>query len=248
MRDLLTLFLIGAATALATGLGAIPVFVLGERAAVLRPALTGLAAGLMAVASVLGLLVPALQDGALATVAAALVAGVLFLAATRWGLAHRERAGGSPRHGGLERRSALVVLVLFVHSIPEGMAIGTAYASSRHGLGLFVILAIALQNIPEGTATAIPLQASGASWARQFAFAVWTSAPQPFGAVAAFLLVDAATGLLPASFAFAAGAMLALVAVDLVPHAFTRTTWKPAAAGALAGGALMVALSLALAV
>ena len=247
MSELLTLFVVGWGTALATGLGVLPVFALGDAADRLRPALTGMAAGLMAVASVLGLLVPALQDGAATTVAAGLLVGVAFLLITRLALARRQGSGPAGAQL-LQRRSALVVLVLFTHSIPEGMAIGTAYASSRQGLGLFVILAVALQNIPEGTATAIPMAAAGYSRSAQIIAAVGTSAPQPFAAVAAFVLVDRVTGLLPFSFAFAAGAMLSLVAVDLVPDAFSRDTWRPAAIGALLGGAAMVALSVALAV
>ena len=53
--------------------------------------------------------------------------------------------------------------MLLVHSLPEGLAIGTAYASETEGLGLFVILAIALQNVPEGTSVAIPMEAAGFS-------------------------------------------------------------------------------------
>ena len=120
------------------------------------------------------------------------------------------------------RRSVLVFVVLLVHSLPEGFAIGTAYASDTQGLGLFVILAIALQNMPEGTSVAIPMASAGFGRAQQFWAAVLTSAPQPVGAVVAYLLVEQIDGLLPFSFAFAAGAMLALVVVELVPQAFAR--------------------------
>ena len=65
------------------------------------------------------------------------------------------------RSGPGARTSALVFLVLFVHSLPEGFAVGTAFASDRAGLSLFVILAIAIQNIPEGTSVAIPMEAAG---------------------------------------------------------------------------------------
>jgi ZIP family zinc transporter len=137
----------------------------------------------------------------------------------------------------------LVFGVLLVHSLPEGFAIGTAFASDREGLGLYVLLAIALQNIPEGTASAIPMQAAGFTPAQQFWAAVATSAPQPVGAVAAYLLVEQVTSLLPLSFAFAAGAMLALIAFELGPQAFTARTWRLALAGTAGGAALMLALS-----
>ena len=77
------------------------------------------------------------------------------------------------------RRSVLVFAVLLVHSVPEGLAIGTAYASETEGLGLFVILAIALQNVPEGTSVAIPMEAAGFGRAQQFWGAVLTSARSP---------------------------------------------------------------------
>jgi ZIP family zinc transporter len=139
--------------------------------------------------------------------------------------------------------SVLVFFVLFVHSLPEGFAIGTAYGSDTAGLSLFVILAIALQNIPEGTSVAIPMADAGFSRPQMFWAAVLTSAPQPVGAVVAFLLVEHVKALLPFSFAFAAGEMLALVAVELAPPAFARGSRYRAALGALAGGALMILLA-----
>jgi ZIP family zinc transporter len=248
VSELVTLVLAGSATALATGLGAIPVFALGvERAARLRPALWGLAAGLMGVASVVGLLLPALDDGSMAQVAGGLAAGVAFLAVTRSVVERRDVHVGALSGSGV-RRSVIVFSVLFVHSLPEGLAIGTAFASEREGLGLFVILAIALQNIPEGTASAIPMHDAGFSRAQQFWAAVATSVPQPVGAVAAYVLVEEVDGLLPVSFAFAAGAMLALIAVELVPQAFRRSTWRSALAGTTVGAGVMLALSAVLGV
>ena len=240
--DLVVLALAGCATALATGLGAVPVFVLDARIEGLRPLLWGLAAGLMGVASVVGLLAPALDEGSVSTVALGLVAGTAFLLVTRRALSHREVHVGALRGGGV-RRSLLVLAVLFVHSLPEGFAIGTAFASEREGLGLFILLAIGLQNVPEGTASAIPMQQAGFSPSQQFWAAVLTSTPQPVGAVVAYLLVEQISALLPFSFAFAAGAMLALVALELVPQAFTRRTWPSALAGAAVGGATMLVLS-----
>jgi hypothetical protein len=49
---------------------------------------------------------------------------------------------------------------------------------------------------------------------------VGTSAPQPVGALVAYLLVEQVEALLPFSFAFAAGAMLTLIAVELLPKAY----------------------------
>lgn len=247
MSDVLLLLLAGSGTALATGIGAVPVFLIGARAERWRPVLLGLPVGLMGVASVVGLLQPALDQGSQASVAFGLAGGIGFLALARRCIDARQRAATSPASAST-RSSLLVFAVLFLHSLPEGLAIGTAYASDTAGLGLFVILAIALQNIPEGTSMAIPMEAAGQRAGRQFWVAVGTSAPQPVGALAAFLLVETVESLLPLSFAFAAGAMLALIAVELVPQAFTRAMWRGAAAGAVGGGLAMLALSAALGV
>jgi zinc transporter, ZIP family len=95
---------------------------------------------------------------------------------------------------------------------------------------------------------AIPMEAAGFGARQQFWAAVGTSVPQPFGAVVAFLLVDQITGLLPFSFAFAAGAMLALVIVELVPQAVLSRRYAAAAAGALMGAAVMLVLAAVLGV
>jgi ZIP family zinc transporter len=235
-------FLAGTGTALVTGLGAVPVWLLGAHAAALRPALWGLAAGVMGVASIVGLLIPALDEGGGVAVAAGFAAGVAFLLAARWQLGKPDSHIVALRNTNV-RTAALVFAVLFVHSLPEGLAIGTAYASKTAGLGLFVILAIAIQNIPEGTSVAIPMEAAGFGRGQQFGAAVLTSAPQPFGAVGAYLLVEDVKSLLPFSFAFAAGAMLALVVVELLPAALRSGRWLNTCAGFAVGALVMLLLS-----
>jgi ZIP family zinc transporter len=244
MPEAAILFLAACGTAVATGLGAVPVFLLGSRAAALAPTLLGFAAGVMGVAAVFGLLIPAAEEGSAAQVLGGLVVGVAFLVVV--GRRLSPKAGFMGRSGPGARTSALVFLVLLVHSLPEGFAVGTAFASEREGLSLFVILAIAIQNIPEGTSVAIPMAEAGFSRGRQFWAAVATSLPQPVGALVAFLAVEEIGGLLPISFAFAAGAMLALIVVEMLPSAFGGRDRIGPGAGILAGAALMLGLSLLL--
>ncbi|MGN6664705.1 MAG: ZIP family metal transporter [Solirubrobacterales bacterium] len=242
MPEILVLLLAACGTTLATGLGAVPVFILGAAGEKLVPALLGLAAGVMSVAAVLGLLLPAAEEGSTVELLAGCAIGVAFLVVL--GRHIDSEAGFMGRSGKSARTSGLVFLVLLVHSLPEGFAIGTAFASERAGLSLFVILAIAIQNVPEGTAVAIPMREAGFGAARQFWAAVATSAPQPLGALVAYIAVEQVGALLPLSFAFAAGAMLALVASELLPSAYrTHEPLQPSAGIAL-GAALMVGLSL----
>jgi zinc transporter, ZIP family len=245
--DIAVLALAGSGTALATGLGALPVSRLGGHAQTLRPALWGLTVGLMTVASIVGLLLPAVGEGSATAVAAGFAVGVGFLLASRRFVEARDVHVGQLSGAGV-RRSVLVFAVLLVHSLPEGLAIGTAYASDTEGLGLYVILAIALQNIPEGTSVAIPMESAGFEPRQQFWAAVLTSAPQPVGAVVAYLLVQEVHSLLPFSFTFAAGAMLCLVAVELVPQTFKRGSLGLSVGGTAVGAILMLLLAAVLGV
>jgi len=246
MPQVVVLLLAACGTTLATGLGAIPVFFLGHRAAQLTPLLLGFAAGVMGVASIAGLLIPATEEGSTLAVLSGLAVGTGLLGVVRSRLDPHTTFMG--RSGPGASTSALVFLVLFVHSLPEGFAVGTAFASDRAGLSRFVILAIAIQNIPEGTSVAIPMAAAGFSRTRQFWAAVGTSAPQPVGALVAFLLVEQIQSLLPFSFAFAAGAMLALIVVELLPKAYAGPGRLGPSAGVVLGGAVMLGLSFALGV
>jgi ZIP family zinc transporter len=240
VNDALLLTLIAAGTALATGVGALPVIALGgDRARVAQGMLSGIAAGVMAVAAIIGLLKPAFEEGSGVTVAGAAAAGALALVLLRRTLGHRAQASGRSEAG---THSLLVIGVLFAHSLPEGFAIGAAFASDQAGISAFVIAAIAIQNVPEGTATAAAMQPAGYGPAKQISGAILTSLPQVPGALVAWLAVEEIQGLLPASFALAGGAMLALVVVDLLPDAWRHSSHMRVVAGTTLGAALMLAI------
>jgi ZIP family zinc transporter len=244
MSDALLLTAIAAGTALATGVGALPVLALGgERARAAQGVLAGLAAGVMAVAAIAGLLKPAAEQGSVVTVTGAAATGALALVLSRRVLNHRAEGNGRSEAGA---RSLLVIGVLFAHSLPEGLAIGSAYASSQAGIGAFVIAAIAIQNVPEGTATAAAMQPAGYGRWQQVWGAVLTSVPQVPGALVAWLAVEQVQGLLPVSFALAGGAMLALVVVDLLPDAWKHASHVRVVAGTAIGATLMLILGAAL--
>src|SRR4051812_8037292 len=88
--EVLLVALVGAGTALATGLGVLPVWALGDRARTLQPALEGVAAGVMLVASIVGLLVPAAEEGNTAQVVGGALAGAAFLLGVRRALRDRQ--------------------------------------------------------------------------------------------------------------------------------------------------------------
>jgi len=129
------------------------------------------------------------------------------------------------------RKLVLILGILTVHSFPEGVAVGVSFADvGLEGgvpifgvpvplLAVFMTAAISVHNVPEGVAVSIPLRAMGVSESRMVAAAVFSSLPQPLGAVIAFLFVSWAQAFLPFGFGFAAGAMVFLVLTEFLPEA-----------------------------
>jgi ZIP family zinc transporter len=113
----------------------------------------------------------------------------------------------------------LIVLVMTVHSVAEGIAIGTAFAGGT-SLAIVITAAIAVHNIPEGLAISAVLRPRGASLAACAGWSIVSSLPQPLLAVPSFLFVASFQSLLPYGIGFAAGAMVFMVLVELLPDAF----------------------------
>ena len=165
--ELLTVARAGLATALARGLSAVPVFALGaERAAALRPVLWGLAGGLMGVASVVGLLLPALDEGSEPTVALGVVLGAAVLLVARAEVERRDM------HVGLERRERAPVGPC-VHGAARprpargpGDGGGVRFRASRPGPLRRARDRAA--ELPEGTTSAIPMHDAGFTRGQQF--------------------------------------------------------------------------------
>lgn len=198
----------------------------------------------MASISVIDLLLPAAREPAYLAGGAA--AGVAFvLAAAAW--LHRD-GGPADTHahshavpdGTLSATSLLVFLVFTVHSAPEGVGIGSALREGTT-LGLIVVGAIALHNVPEGTAVAVGMRADDVPLHRAFLGAVATSLPQPLLAPVVFLV--AVGPWLEAGMGFAGGAMLALIAREVVPAGRDEDPGT-FAAGAAVGLAVGIGLNL----
>lgn len=209
-------FLFGLATALATGLGAIPFAFVRSISPRVVAYTNALASGLMLGAS-FGLLAEGADYGRLATLIGANL-GVLFVLFAGRLLGDRELQFGGIR-GEDARKMTLIVLVMTVHSIAEGVAIGTAFAGGTT-LALVITAAIAVHNVPEGLAISAVLRPRGATIAACAGWSIVSSLPQPLLAVPAFLFVETVSGLLPYGIGFAAGAMVFMVLVELLPEAF----------------------------
>ena len=225
-------------TALATGLGALPLLAMRSATARAQAVGTAIAAGLMLAASF-----SLIQEGfALHPVRtlAGIIAGLALIWLAR-ALLPSQSEMTEQAHA--RRKIFLILAVMTAHSAAEGVGVGVAWGGGER-LGEFITLAIALHNIPEGLAIALVMVPRGASVLRAGLFAIGSSLPQPLLAVPAFLFVLTFTPWLPVGLGLAAGAMLWMVFSELLPEAGAHV--ESGALGALVTGAFAAMLGVML--
>ncbi len=235
-------FIVALATDLATGLGAIPFAFVRDLSRRWQGLAYAAAGGMMVSASVFALSEQGLRRGAAWEIVLGLLAGSLFY----WWTArkvHQNHFQLGDLNSKDSRQALLMLVTMFVHSIPEGIAIGVGYATGEYRFGLLLATAIALHNVPEGIAISLPLRAKGVSVGKCAWYAILTSVPQPLAAVPAFLLVSVFQPLLPVGLGFAGGAMMFLVITELLPEALELCSRHETAWGFMAGLGAMLLLT-----
>lgn len=219
-------------TVLSNGLGALPFVYVKDFPERYARAGWAAAGGLMLAASVFNLIMPGVADGGITPVAIGIFFGAAIMALTSLWLDDHEPNFGALSGAGA-KRIILVLATLFIHSFPEGIAVGVAFGSGEAGLGLLMAVAIAIHNIPEGMAVALPLRAEGIGGWQSVGWAIFSGVPQLLAAVPAYLAVVAFRPILPYAFGFAAGAMIFLVMSEMIPE--SRADSRQRLSSALAG-------------
>ena len=214
--SLVLLFLAAALTALATGLGALPFAFTRDFPDRWLGAFNAAAAGLMMAASH-GLLTEGQQRDAAYTVLGLAIGVGLVALADRW-IDRHDTPSVADLQGADARKALLVLGVMTAHSFAEGIGVGVSFGGGQD-LGVFITLAIAVQNIPEGLAISLVLVPRGSSVARAAGWSVFSSLPQPLMAVPAYLFFTTFRPFLPLGMGIAAGAMIWMVFSELVPDA-----------------------------
>ncbi len=213
-----TVFLAALVTALATGLGAVP-FLFGRSMSRQGLGLSNaLAAGLMLAASLMLFYEGQVDSLLLVTLGAVL--GVAFIVGSRRFLRGRKDLHIGVLRGADALKALLIVGAMTIHSFTEGVGVGVSYGGGEK-LGVFITTAIAVHNIPEGLAISLVLVPRGMKVWKAGLWSIFSSLPQPFMAVPAFLFVETFAPLLPVGLGFAAGAMVWMAVRELIPEALT---------------------------
>ena len=226
----------------------------------LQRAFTGFAAGVMVAASVWSLLIPAMDMsgdmGKLAFVPALVgfLLGIAFLLLMDSLIPHLH-VGSSEPEGKKSSlgRSAMLMLAVTIHNLPEGAACGAIFAGVISGEGAVTMagaialsIGIAIQNFPEGAIISLPLRSEGNSRFKAFLLGALSGVVEPLGALLAIGLAGIVTPILPYLLAFAAGAMIYVVVEELVPEANEGEHSNLGTIAFAVGFALMMVLDVAL--
>jgi zinc transporter ZupT len=211
----LIVFAAAAITALATGLGALPLASRRFRNESSLGIANALAAGVMLGASA-SLIIEGAQRS-VPRIALGSLLGALFVFAVQRLLARFGDPDIGALSGGDARKALLIIAVMTAHSAAEGVGVGAAFGGGD-ALGLAITVAIAIHNIPEGVAISLVMVPRGTPVRSAALWSIFTSLPQPLLAVPAYLFVEQFRAILPVGLGFAAGAMIWMVVRELLPE------------------------------
>lgn len=241
-----------------TALGASIIFFFKSINDKLQSILYGFGAGVMLAASFFSLLLPGMEYAenlnqiVWLIIGGGFLSGCLFILLVDLVLPHLHQ--GSEKPEGIKSnfsKRLLLILAITLHNIPEGMAIGVAFASANLNIegattmsAIILAVGIGLQNFPEGTAVSLPLVSDGMPKKKAFFYGQLTGIVEPIGAIAGYLLASIVQSILPFILSFATGAMIYVVVEELIPSG--SKTNKLGTVGVIIGFTIMMILDIAL--
>lgn len=222
--------------------------------------LLGFASGVMIAASIWSLIIPSIdmskEQGIVAWVPATVgfLLGIFFLLILDSIVPHLHLKSDEPE--GIKsklKKTTMMVLAVTIHNIPEGMAVGVAFAGAMaQNTGITIAgamalaIGIAIQNFPEGAIISMPLKSEGISKAKAFLYGTASGIVEPIGALITILLTNLVVPILPYLLSFAAGAMIYVVVEELIPESQSGEHSNIGTVGVAIGFVVMMILDVAL--
>lgn len=140
-----------------------------------------------------------------------------------FGAKHRKRSGDQQPSPQQQGSGAAIALGALLDGIPESVVLGLSLLGGG-SIGVSVLAAVFISNIPEGLSSSAGMKRNGRSAA--YVFGVWIGIAVLSGLAAligVLVLQGASAQLLAVITSVAAGAILAMIADTMIPEAFERT-------------------------
>ena len=221
--------------------------------------LLGLASGVMIAASIWSLLIPSFEmaksQGTIEWIPAVIgfILGIIFLIIIDIIISKLEKSLDLYGDKIDLKNNIMLFIAVTLHNIPEGMAVGVAFASVIAGntgmtiaAAISLAIGIAIQNFPEGAIVSMPLKSSGISKGKAFLYGFFSGIVEPIAAFVTILLTSKISLILPYLLAFAAGSMIYVVADELIPKSQSGELTKLGIIGLTIGFLIMMILDVAL--
>jgi ZIP family zinc transporter len=246
----------GSMAALATALGTIPVLLSRQFSQRAFDSMLGFGAGVMLAATSFSLVIPALEAarsqgagswGSGGIVGAGVLLGAALLLAIDRLVPHEHFVKGVEGPKALKlKRVWLFVLAIALHNLPEGLAIGVAFAGSDPVAATALATGISIQDVPEGMVVALALRGVGYGRLLSMGLGVASGLVEPAMAVLGATVVTLMASLLPWGLALAAGAMLFVISHEIIPESHRQGHEAFATGGLMLGFVVMMVLDTAL--
>jgi ZIP family zinc transporter len=245
----------GSAAAAATALGTLPVLFAQNFSRRTYDSFLGFGAGVMLGATAFSLVIPALNAASSAgagswesslMVGAGILAGAgAILLMSR--AVHTDGILSTDPDQVSLRRAWLFVWAVALHNLPEGLAIGVAFAGIDLEKATSLATGVSIQDVPEGLVVALALHSVGYSRLAAVGMGIVSGLIEPIAAVFGVALIGIAAGLLPYALAAAAGAMLLVIVNDVIPESRQSGNGTQASIALVIGFIVMTVLDTALA-
>ena len=246
----------GSLAALATALGTLPVLLSHQFSQRSFDTMLGFGAGVMLAATSFSLVIPALEAagaqgfgswGAGGIVGGGVLLGAALLLAIDRVVPHEHFIKGVEGPPAIKlKRVWLFVLAIALHNLPEGLAIGVAFAGSDPVAATALATGISIQDVPEGMVVALALRGVGYGRLASASLGVASGLVEPVMAVLGATLVTLTASLLPWGLALAAGAMLFVISHEIIPESHRQGHEAFATGGLMLGFVVMMVLDTAL--
>ena len=246
----------GLMAALATALGTLPVLLSQQFSQKTYDTMLGFGAGVMLAACSFSLVIPALASakaqgagawgaGGIVSIGILIGAGFLLLIGRALPPEHFANGFDGPQAKAM-KRVWLFVLAISLHNLPEGLAIGVAFAGSDPTGAAALATGISIQNVPEGMVVALALRSVGYGRVLSAGLGVLSGLIEPLAAIFGVLVIGISESLLPWGLAAAAGAMLFVISHEIIPEAHRKGHETFATGGLMLGFVIMMLLDTAL--
>ncbi|RSD25485.1 ZIP family metal transporter [Mesobacillus subterraneus] len=204
-------------SAMATGIGALPILFFNNVSSRIKALLLGFASGIMMAATTFSLIPESLKASNLWVLSFGMLLGTFIL---NYINSKTEKLDKNDFKflSGVDAKTVVIVTAITLHNLPEGLSVGVSYGTGADNLGAIIAFAIGLQNAPEGFLVGLYLMQQNIPKVKALLIATFTGAVEIVTAAIGYFLASEVDGLVPYGLSFAAGAMLFVIYKELIPE------------------------------